>query len=250
MSKASTANRLRCIATVAFMASFILAVAGLAGIAHAQPPEPSGDQPPPAADLLGDLDGLLDEAMQAEAETNDKPEPETDAPQAAAEPVDAMLQTLQAVDREMQQAIAGLGNGDAGPATQAAQRRALEMLQTIVDQSAENADQDQSQSSQRSEQQQMSQAGPQKPETDPNRESQQPQQSELGTQPGSEVGSSTDVIVNAGPLQGMREAVWGHLPERIRGELQATLPEKFLPRYRDAITEYFRQLSSGSDAKP
>ncbi|WP_153555900.1 hypothetical protein [Roseimaritima sediminicola] len=41
----------------------------------------------------------------------------------------------------------------------------------------------------------------------------------------------------------LQEGVWGHLPERVRQQLQAARPEEFHPRYRDAIIDYFRQLA-------
>lgn len=253
MSQTSTTHCHRAQLQIAITTLFVLTGVSSASRVAAQSPEadkadPPAAQQPPSLDLLDGLDVLLEKATRAEPKASDPEKPKTTDPAADAEPGDAMLKTLQAVDLELQRAIQGLGNGDAGLATQTAQRRALEMLQTIVDQQSDNADQQRQEESQRTAQQQASQPGEQKPSSDPSGQDQQPQQRMPGAQPGSEAGSNPGVIVNAGPSQGMREAVWGHLPERVRGELQATLPEKYLPQYRDAISEYFRQLSTTADA--
>lgn len=47
-------------------------------------------------------------------------------------------------------------------------------------------------------------------------------------------------------LAGMREMlkqVWGHLPERVRAQMQSGMAEEFLPQYEQLIEQYYRRLA-------
>jgi hypothetical protein len=37
--------------------------------------------------------------------------------------------------------------------------------------------------------------------------------------------------------------IWGHLPDKLRDEMQASLSEQFLPKYERLIEEYYKRLS-------
>ena len=41
----------------------------------------------------------------------------------------------------------------------------------------------------------------------------------------------------------LRDAVWGTLPERLRGQIQTPLQEEFLPRYERIIKQYYKRLA-------
>jgi hypothetical protein len=43
-------------------------------------------------------------------------------------------------------------------------------------------------------------------------------------------------------LQAMLKRVWGHLPPRLREQLQSGLGEEFLPKYEKLIEEYYQRL--------
>ena len=55
-----------------------------------------------------------------------------------------------------------------------------------------------------------------------------------GRQINSEVGISDP--------KALQEDVWGHLPERLRTQMQSKMVEQFLPSYREQIEAYFRAL--------
>ncbi|QDS95947.1 hypothetical protein FF011L_47490 [Roseimaritima multifibrata] len=45
----------------------------------------------------------------------------------------------------------------------------------------------------------------------------------------------------------LQESVWGHLPDQVRQQLQASLPEQFHPRYQQAIQAYYQALAEAED---
>ncbi|MFW6169050.1 MAG: hypothetical protein ACODAD_01075 [Planctomycetota bacterium] len=45
------------------------------------------------------------------------------------------------------------------------------------------------------------------------------------------------------PLQEMAGEIWGHLPERLRGQVQSVEAVEFLPKYRELIEDYYRRLA-------
>jgi hypothetical protein len=45
------------------------------------------------------------------------------------------------------------------------------------------------------------------------------------------------------PASRARDDVWGHLPERIRQQLQSAAVERFLPKYEDLIEAYYQRLA-------
>jgi hypothetical protein len=44
--------------------------------------------------------------------------------------------------------------------------------------------------------------------------------------------------------------VWGHLPETVRGQMQAPFSEQFLPKYERLIEDYYRRLAEDGAAAP
>jgi hypothetical protein len=44
--------------------------------------------------------------------------------------------------------------------------------------------------------------------------------------------------------------IWGHLPEKRREEMQASLSEQFLPKYERMIEEYYKRLAEERPAGP
>jgi hypothetical protein len=44
--------------------------------------------------------------------------------------------------------------------------------------------------------------------------------------------------------------IWGHLPEKLRDEMQASLSEQFLPKYERMIEEYYKRLAEERPAGP
>ncbi len=48
---------------------------------------------------------------------------------------------------------------------------------------------------------------------------------------------------DAAAMQAMVKRVWGHLPDRVRQEMQNAAVEEFLPKYQELIEDYFRRLA-------
>jgi hypothetical protein len=57
-----------------------------------------------------------------------------------------------------------------------------------------------------------------------------------------ENGRSQTASSSSGTAEQQRRSVWGHLPERLRQQLQSLSAEEFLPEYRELIEAYYRRL--------
>jgi len=44
-------------------------------------------------------------------------------------------------------------------------------------------------------------------------------------------------------------AIWGHLPEKLREEMQQAFKETDLPKYRPLIEQYFRAIAEQNDSR-
>lgn len=44
-------------------------------------------------------------------------------------------------------------------------------------------------------------------------------------------------------------AVWGHLPEKLKDEMQQAFKESDLPRYRLLIEQYFRAIAEQNESR-
>ena len=43
---------------------------------------------------------------------------------------------------------------------------------------------------------------------------------------------------------------WGHLPEKIRDQMQSSMSEEFLPKYERLIEDYYRRLAEDPRTGP
>lgn len=158
-----------------------------------------------------------------------------------------------------------LAADDFGPSTQAQQQRAVDLLDLLLDSQASDEPQALQQDPSQSQGEEGQSAGEQsgsppqqsaseqssseQPSVDGEGE-QQPESEEdrsgSGENGGEGEAASPEAIAAAGtkqPLEAAGEAVWGHLPERMRGRLRAERPTEYLPRYSKEISEYFRALA-------
>ena len=44
--------------------------------------------------------------------------------------------------------------------------------------------------------------------------------------------------------------MWGHLPDKVRDQMQASLSEQFLPKYERLIEEYYKRLAEERPGGP
>lgn len=275
--------------TTAAAADRALAQAADRALAQDAPPETGGAGTPPLDDgLQGLLEGL--DLELAPPTPSDSPEPSKspatsgagDDPQpdrkrspavAPAGPDNAGAGPLVEAYRSMQTANALLSQGETGEATLAAQRRAVDLLDQMIEaarqpQSAAAAsaagqasDADSQPGGGPGEQDSAEGSGPGE-EGSPQQDSPQQGAGEQGSeqQPGGRAGQpggppTAAVPVGADEAAAARAAaagtlrdggdvsVWGHLPERTRGMLRAEVPTEYLPQYAEQISEYFRALA-------
>lgn len=190
-------------------------------------------------ELLGEI---FEEALPAA--------PQPDAEKPLGEDALAMAKTIDSIQMSLRQAAEALAGGETGIQTQNMQREIATMMQAIVDEMEPGAEQHEQQR-QSSSEQESSEQSPPREQVEP--EAEQPSESESlesGQQATPNVGQGPDIIVRAGPVEALNSDVWGHLPEKTRGRLRAVRPADFLPQYREAITEYYRRLSSAEESQP
>ncbi len=56
-------------------------------------------------------------------------------------------------------------------------------------------------------------------------------------------GKDADTRTELERMKQMLKEVWGHLPPRIREQMQAGSPEEFLPKYERLIEDYYKRLA-------
>lgn len=70
---------------------------------------------------------------------------------------------------------------------------------------------------------------------------QQESQQQVTNQPGQD-GQPASTEVRTKSAVDLQQDVWGHLPSRVRSQMQSRMVEEFLPTYRERIEAYYRQL--------
>jgi len=50
--------------------------------------------------------------------------------------------------------------------------------------------------------------------------------------------------------QDLLSRIWGHLPDKLRDQMQASLSEQFLPKYEQLIEDYYRRLAEDRSVSP
>ena len=57
------------------------------------------------------------------------------------------------------------------------------------------------------------------------------------------VGDANSEKSESADVKDVLRRIWGHLPEKMRDEMQAQLSEQFLPKYEKLIEEYYKRLA-------
>jgi len=154
--------------------------------------------------------------------------------------------TPRSVAGKMRRSGQSIRSTDAGPATQALQRRILTELEELLRQSGSGRGPTGSQQAQKAAQQGPSPAGKAPKPGDA------ASQTKPGAKPsGSGIAPNTEEAGAQGTGPGGRSAmvrqVWGDLPQHQREQmLQLQPPEEFLPKYELLIEEYFKRLAEGA----
>lgn len=108
--------------------------------------------------------------------------------------------------------------------------------------------------SQNQQQQQQQQASKPKPGGKPG---QQKQGNKPNNQAGNKAsresqmrdGKAEDAQVQREELEKMLKEVWGHLPVRVREQMQNAASEQFLSKYEELIENYYERLTQDTDAR-
>ncbi len=190
-------------------------------------PEPAAVQPEKKGEKDNLLEGLSDELLkkleqEAKGEVQEEPE---DPP-------------LIRIGDHMRQVQQRLAERDTGQETIELQAKIIKEIEELLKQLQRNQNQNQSQSSQQN----------QTARRDQSRAQQQQQQS--STQTGTQAARDGQRVMPRGPdarskaeLERMARAVWGHLPPKVREQMEQAFSASFLPQYEPLIERYFRTLA-------
>jgi hypothetical protein len=217
-------------AAIAFLGAVLLAMGAIPAFGQDAKPKPTK---PSSLDqqLLDDLDRDL---------LKDLPGPAKPAPAAGGETTPAAQSDnpLAALAERMRAVEARIANKDTSPETQKLQKQILAELAALMEQAKKQG------------------GGSKKPGNGQGKGSDQPGEGS-GNPTAGPVRDSTNRIE-----QGTREAtetadvkdllrrMWGHLPDKVRDQMQASLSEQFLPKYERLIEEYYKRLAEERPAGP
>ena len=163
--------------------------------------------------------------------------------------------------QSMQTAGQMLSRGQVNEEVVEAQRRAVDLLDQLIDSQEQNQISEQNQrrageqannkperSPDMQQEDQSLSDSPAPTDTDPNSdatsENETPQPSDESPTAGNagETPGSNGVGTKS-PLNAAGQGVWGHLPQRTRGLLRAEMPTDYLPGYSTQISDYFKKLA-------
>jgi hypothetical protein len=164
----------------------------------------------------------------------------------AVKPIDPE-EVLRKVLKSGQQADDRLAKKEVDEPTQQHQRDVIEGLDSLIKQSQQNNQQQQSQSSQSSQQSkgQRGQRG-QKPaqgQAQNQGQGQGQEQGDMNAGPNGLGGGGGRQSEEATKLAEIYKDIWGHLPESLRGEMNAYSREMFMDKYRDQLKKYYSTIS-------
>jgi len=216
--------------------------------AASQPPQRSARPPVPP---LSELDRALLEDLPpapppAAAAGPQKAAPQTPKPPVATpnapSPPTLDLSALQPVAQKMLDVKDRLEKLDTSPTTQQSQAQIIDRLRQLL--SPDAADDSAARQASSADSPMPSQAAPSGGAAQ-------------SAEPGGAVGQARagESSVPAGALptlnpQQLAPRLWGHLPEKLREEMQSALGESFVPKYERLIEQYYRRLAEQPPSRP
>ena len=224
---------MRNLLAAAFGSSWLLLA--LAVAAADEPPKPPPAKPSSLDQEL--LDGLDRELLKGlpggikPAAPPDKPAPNSADPIPSDNP-------LAIVAERMRQVESRLAKRDTSPETQAVQKQILAELAQLLEQARQQQANGQNKPGGPGSGNKSAGAGSGNPTPAPPRDS--TNRIEQGNK---EAVETTDV-------KDLLRRIWGHLPDKLRDQMQASLSEQFLPKYERLIEEYYKRLAEERPAGP
>lgn len=188
----------------------------------------------PAADRQLPTRGAVDDASEksdvtSRSEEAAAPIPAEGSPQAAGEDVGTAsgVAVLRRIEQRMEQVQSRMRQFDTSALTQEAQALIVADLTALIEQAERQAPRPQPKPAQ-------------KKASEPNAGKQAVGQPRSGTG-----GDSPDSrkALGAEARAAMLKRAWGHLPLRMRDQIETPLNEQFLPKYEQLIEDFYRRLS-------
>ena len=212
------------------LATLMLAVATIPSIAQDEKPKPPKPSPLDQQllddldrDLLKDLPG----AKSASADGNGDVSP----PIQSENPLAQLAERMRAVETR-------IANKDTSPETQKLQKQILAELAALMEQAKKQG------------------GGSKKPGNGQGKGSDQPGEGS-GNPTAGPVRDSTNRIeqgnkeaTETADVKDLLRRMWGHLPDKVRDQMQASLSEQFLPKYERLIEEYYKRLAEERPGGP
>ncbi len=217
--------------------------------------EGSESSDPPAKPEVRAFDDLLLEGLDdGLLEGLDSPRPEPKPEDRRADPdLDSLdgrgwgtdvgeesVDPLTMIGRQMRMAQRRIGNRDPSSTTQRIQRQIVEDIERLIEQMNQQAAQQQSASG----------------DLQASRPDEEPSDSDSEAGSGEHPGTSTpakeseaqvrQAEASDARLESMMETlqqVWGHLPPRVREQMQSGMAEEFLPQYERLIEHFYQRLA-------
>jgi hypothetical protein len=199
------------------------------------------EDPPPAnrsqaksldAQLLDSLDADLLEGLPATGKPTNEPPAASKSGGEAEVPAD-VTDPLAVIGERMRAAQRRMTNRDTSESTQQLQRQIQSELAALIEQAR-----------QQSEQKSGSSPGNQAGNTGGNPTPAPPRDSTDRVERG------TKEAVDTADVKNTISRFWGHLPDKLREQLQSSLSEQFLPKYERLIEDYYRALAEDRNQAP
>jgi len=232
---------------------------------------PAADQPEPPVLLKKKQKAPLEDPDKKPPAADDKPKPpdkvkiDDDPDEDPDEPEIDEKEVLARIAKNLRTAEDRLANKEVGEPTQQVQRDILKDLDTLIEMSkrpqsndAANADpsqqnpqqqqNNQQASSKRRNQQNQLTRNPNQGQDQKQGQRNQPQntaQANAGNNPGA--GGKSPQEENK--LADLYKDIWGHLPESMRGEMDAYSREAFMAKYSELIKQYYATVAEKSRQK-
>jgi hypothetical protein len=143
------------------------------------------------------------------------------------------------IGRQMRMAERRIGSRDASSTTQRIQRQIVEDIERLIEQMNQQAAEQQSASSRR-------QASRPDEQPDPDSKAgsgEHPGTSKPAQESETQVRQRESSEARLTAMMETMQQVWGHLPARVREQMQSGMAEEFLPQYERLIEHYYQRLA-------
>jgi len=207
-----------------------------------------GQEPPSSLDLelledldddlldgLGDLPSLKPESDPAETEPSENPT------EAAGEDLGQESDPFLRLGKQMRRAESLISKRDTSEPTQRLQESIVAELAKIIEQMKQQQPQSSGGTPKPKPQAQPKEPGEPKPGGDPQQGD--PSSESPARNSTDRIGESPEIAAPPDHLDDLVKKVWGHLPPRVRQQMQNTQEERAIPGFEKLIFEYYKRLA-------